>query len=102
MVMREFSSISALVGSGVGVGFGLKTGGGGGAPSCGRRPGPVWAGVGAAVGEGVAVPVWRGRESVCCAREALPIINEIAAIKAARATMALRRALRICTVPSPI
>ena len=65
MVIREFSSISALVGSGVGVGFGFKIGGGGGAPSWGatRRPGPVWAGV--AVGEGVAVPVWRGRESGC-------------------------------------
>ena len=78
-----FSSISAEFGSGGGVGFGFRIGAGGGAPSCGamRRPGPVCStGVAVGCGDGVAdaEPVWRGRESGCCAPEAPTIKREIA------------------------
>src|SRR5438552_6471291 len=93
----EFSSISALVGSG---GFCFKTGAGGGGPSCGamRRPGNVCAGVGVGCevwgdGDGatVAAPVVRGRESTgCCALLAPAIMNENTALRLMKSTSVLR------------
>src|SRR2546423_15064271 len=82
IVSRSPSVISAEFGSGGGVGFGFRIGAGGGAPSWGamRRPGAVCStGVAVGWGGGVAAgaPVWRGRESGCCALEAPAIKREI-------------------------